>query len=115
MSGAQQTTAPAIGRGKEYVHAVAMKSVWHHRGKPKQSAINGITKPAIRRLARRGGVQRIQGDVYPEVRSALRSFLEPVIRDSITYMEGAQRKTVMLVDVLHALKRNGRTVYGFQN
>ncbi len=108
--------APTIGRGKEYAHAVAMKSVWRHKsGKKKQSAINGITKPAIRRLARRGGVQRIQGDVYPEIRSAARSFLEPVIRDAITYMEGAQRKTVMLVDVLHALKRNGRTVYGFQN
>jgi histone H4 len=111
-----KTTAPAIGRGKEYAHAVAMKSVWRHKGgKKKQSAINGITKPAIRRLARRGGVQRIQGEVYPEIRSALRSFLEPVISDAITYSQYAKRKTVMVVDVLHALKRNGRTVYGFHN
>lgn len=32
--------------------------------------IQGITKPAIRRLARRGGVKRISGLVYEEVRSS---------------------------------------------
>ena len=31
--------------------------------------IQGITKPAIRRLARRGGVKRISGLVYEEVRN----------------------------------------------
>ena len=30
--------------------------------------IQGITKPAIRRLARRGGVKRISGLVYEEVK-----------------------------------------------
>ena len=34
--------------------------------------IQGITKPAIRRLARRGGVKRISGLVYEEVRNILR-------------------------------------------
>ena len=29
--------------------------------------IQGITKPAIRRLARRGGVKRISGLIYEEV------------------------------------------------
>ena len=37
--------------------------------------IQGITKPAIRRLARRGGVKRISGLVYAETRSVLRIFL----------------------------------------
>ena len=31
--------------------------------------IQGITKPAIRRLARRGGVKRISGLIYEEVRN----------------------------------------------
>ena len=30
--------------------------------------IQGITKPAIRRLARRGGVKRISGHIYEETR-----------------------------------------------
>jgi histone H4 len=42
--------------------------------------IQGITKPAIRRLARRGGVKRISGDIYEEIRGVLRHFLENVIR-----------------------------------
>ena len=34
--------------------------------------IQGITKPAIRRLARRGGVKRISGLIYEETRSVLK-------------------------------------------
>ncbi|VAI79349.1 unnamed protein product [Triticum turgidum subsp. durum] len=52
--------------------------------------IQGITKPAIRRI-----------------------FLENVIRDAETYTEHARRKTVTAMDVVYALKRQGRTLYGF--
>merc|ERR1711861_68889 len=74
--------------------------------------IQGITKPAIRRLARRGGVKRINGLIY-ETRGVLKVFLENVIRDSVTYTEHARRKTVTALDVVYALKRQGRTLYGF--
>jgi len=77
--------------------------------------INGITKPAIRRLARRGGVKRISGLIYEETRSVLKSFLENVIRDAVTYTDHARRKTVTSLDVVYALKRQGRTIYGFGN
>src|SRR5688572_32232626 len=40
--------------------------------------IQGITKPAIRRLARRGGVKRISGLIYEETRGVLKIFLENV-------------------------------------
>lgn len=105
--------------------------------------IQGITKPAIRRLARRGGVKRISGLIYEETRGVLKIFLESecgpsllfsrlssvavltdyllcrcvlppdVIRDSVTYTEHAKRKTVTSLDVVYALKRQGRTLYGF--
>ncbi|PVF94951.1 histone-fold-containing protein [Serendipita vermifera] len=93
--------------------------------------IQGITKPAIRRLARRGGVKRISGLIYEETRGVLKTFLEnvsfsipptliqfpnsfaQVIRDSVTYTEHAKRKTVTALDVVYALKRSGRTLYGF--
>ena len=75
--------------------------------------IQGITKPAIRRLARRGGVKRISGLAYQEVRGVLKSFLKAVIRDAVTYTEHAHRKTVTTVDMLYALKRQGRPIYGF--
>ena len=35
-------------------------------------SIRGITKPAIRRLARRGGVKRISGLIYEETRGVLK-------------------------------------------
>lgn len=75
--------------------------------------IQGITKPAIRRLARRGGVKRLSGLVYDETRNVLKSFLENVVRDAVTYTEHARRKTVTALDVVYALKRQGRTLYGF--
>ena len=89
--------------------------------------IQGITKPAIRRLARRGGVKRISGLIYEETRgvlkvifyclflhySCVKVFLENVIRDAVTYTEHAKRKTVTAMDVVYALKRQGRTLYGF--
>ena len=75
--------------------------------------LQSITKPAIRRLARRGGVKRISGMMYDETRGVLKSFLENVVRDSVTYTEHAKRKTVTALDVVYALKRQGKTLYGF--
>ena len=75
--------------------------------------ITGITKPAIRRLARRGGVKRISGQIYDETRVVLKNFLEGIVRDAVTYTEHARRKTVTSMDVVYALKRQGRTLYGF--
>ena len=75
--------------------------------------IQGITKPAIRRPGRRGGIKRISGLIYEETRGVLKVFLENVIRDAVTYTEHARRKTVTAMDVVYALKRQGRTLYGF--
>ncbi|PON29417.1 histone H4 [Trichoderma gamsii] len=75
--------------------------------------IKGITKPAIRRLARRGGVKRISATVYDETRAAMKQYLEEIIRDAVTYVEHRNAKTVTIHDVLHSLQRRGRTLYGF--
>ena len=61
----------------------------------------------------RGGVKRISGLIYEETRGVLKVFLENVIRDAVTYTEHARRKTVTAMDVVYALKRQGRTLYGF--
>ena len=75
--------------------------------------IRGITKPAIRRLARRGGVKRISGIMYDEVRSIMKGFVEGVVRDSVTYTEHSKRQTVQALDVVYALKKRGRMLYGY--
>ncbi len=99
-----RTKAQHLGKG-----AVAIK---RHRKEGKDS-IQGITKPAIRRLARRGGVKRISGLIYEETRGVLKAFLERIVRDAITYADHARRKTISVMDVVFALKRNGKTLYGF--
>ncbi|XP_053879828.1 histone H4-like [Malaclemys terrapin pileata] len=78
-----------------------------------QDNIQGITKSAIRRLARSGCVKRISGLIYKETCGVLKVFVKNVISDAVTYTEHAKRKTVMAMDVVYALKRQGRTLYGF--
>ena len=75
--------------------------------------ICGITKNDIRRLARRGGVKRISGLIYEETRGALVDFLKKVIADVVIMAEIDRRMTVRAMDVVYALKRHGRTIYGY--
>nr|XP_021138485.1 uncharacterized protein LOC102092620 [Columba livia] len=105
------TGAGMSGRGKGG-KGLGKGGAKRHR-KVLRDNIQGITKPAIRRLARRGGVKRISGLIYEETRGVLKVFLENVIRDAVTYTEHAKRKTVTAMDVVYALKRQGRTLYGF--
>src|ERR1700753_3152732 len=95
------------GRGK------GGKGLGKGGAKRHRKVLGSITKPAIRRVARRGGVKRISGLIYEETRGVLKVFLENVIRDAVTYTEHAKRKTVTALDVVYALKRQGRTLYGF--
>jgi histone H4 len=78
-----------------------------------RSTIQGITKPAIRRLARRGGVKRISGLVYEEIRFVLLAFLRTLVNNARIYSDHARRNTVTATDVVYALKRMGITLYGF--
>ena len=64
-------------------------------------------------MARRGGVKRISSFVYDDSRQVLKGFLEGIVKDTVTYTEHARRKTVTAMDVVYALKRQGRTIYGF--
>jgi len=46
-------------------------------------------------------------------RGVLFVWLSNVIRDAVCYAVHAQRKTVMALDVVHALRRQNRVIYGF--
>ena len=104
---------PGRGKGKSGTEGLGKGGAKLHRKIILRDNIQGITKPAIRRLARRGGVKRISGLIYEETRGVLKVFLDNVIRDAVTCTEHAKRKTVTAMDVVYALKRQGRTLYGF--
>ena len=75
-------------------------------------SIEGISKAAIRKLARRGGCRRT-GPVYVETRGVLRVFLERVLADAALLCEHGRRRTISTTDVVRALRRNGHVLYGF--
>tara|TARA_B100000683_G_scaffold208070_1_gene202140 strand:+ start:3548 stop:3910 length:363 start_codon:yes stop_codon:yes gene_type:complete len=106
-----QSPSYGSGRGKGG-KGLGKGGAKRHR-KALRDTIQGITKPAIRRVARRGGVKRISGLIYEETRGVLKRFLEVIIRDAVTYTEHARRKTVTAMDVVYSLKRNGHKLYGF--
>lgn len=67
-----------------------------------------VSKSAIQRLARRGGVKRLYRECYSESRDVLKEFLTPIIKDAVTLTEYRKKKTVFLSAVLEALDRNNR-------
>ena len=88
-----------------------MKHNRNRRNLGKQN-IEGITKRSIKRLSRRGGVKRISGDIYKQIRIVIRIFLENIIKDAIVYTDYCRRKTVTVLDVIYALKKQQIVLYG---
>lgn len=82
-------------------------------GNKKETALKNISAPAIRRLARRGGVVRVGNGIYDTTRTILEEFLRKVIKNTVLYTEHARRKTVTAMDVVYALKNHGKILYGF--
>ena len=78
-----------------------------------KDAIHDISRVAICRMVHRGGVMCISGIIYEEVRGILKAFLEEVIKDVMIFCQYNERKTVMTIDVIYALKRHGHHLYGF--
>ena len=69
---ARPTTTPAFGKGGKGKGGLGKLNL--KRKKLTKEIILGVTKPAIRRLARRGGVKRISSSIYTEARGVLKAF-----------------------------------------
>lgn len=105
-----------IGGGKEK-HGLGGKGLGkgglrRHR-KVIRDSIRGITKGDIRRLARRGGIKRISGTLYDDARQAMIDRIKAILEECVIYLDHSKRKTVTVRDVIFALKRQGRPIYGF--
>lgn len=89
----------------------------HVSTKRKSSCSNTIdelaTKGSMRRVARKGGVKRMTHSVLPEMQAVLHSFVKSLITDVIFYAESAKRSTVVASDVIHALRKRGKHLYGY--
>lgn len=105
---APKPEAAGRGMGKGGKH---MEQLRHRRSKRELS--EGLTKPAVRRLIRRAGGKRMAGDVHNRSVKEAEAFLDDVLSKAITMCEHARRRTVTVGDIVHALRMNGRTLYGY--
>lgn len=75
-----------------------------------------MSKGAYRQLARRGGIRRCSSEFLAGAEGlnlVLVRFLLKIVRDAMVFMRNANRKTMLVIDVVYSLKRNGSTLYGF--
>lgn len=71
-----------------------------------------LSRSVIKKLARRAGIKRISKLVYQQARAMFVTFLRRTIKDAIDYSNRSQRKAITCRDVVLALKRQGRCLYG---
>jgi len=91
-----------------------VKRLTKSKASSKVSAIETVlTKGAMRRLARRGGVKRTTALILPEIRNELHKFVKTVVSSAMTYAEHRKRTTVTAMDVIHALRKRGQNLYGY--
>ena len=101
----------AKGKGKGKTGGkVAAKRM---KAKNQRPMIEGITKGDIKRLARRAGVKRISYEIYSYTRDIMLGFVRQVLKDALTYTKSGKRKTCTGMDVVMAMKRQGKSLYGF--
>lgn len=66
--------------------------------------INGITKPALKRLTYQAGVIRTSRLVYEDLRARILDFLHLIVKDALVFTGYNKRKTVQESDVRHAFE-----------
>ena len=72
-----------------------------------RDSMQGITKPAIKRLAQRAGVKRISGLVYQDMRGVMKTYLTHILRESEIVMSNRGVKTLMVQDLRTGLANMG--------
>lgn len=96
----QYATGQGRGKGTAHLHKMRYRKVYRNN-------VLYITRPSIRRLARRGGVKRLSGTIYEEVRDVLKNWLDGVLRLAIEYCKHANRRTITTMDVVLGVKKSG--------
>lgn len=81
-------------------------------GKKRNSLL--VSGSDIRRLARRGGLKKISKPVVEQVRMILRIFLQNVIQDAFAYVTETGEKSVTVLEVMRALKKQAEFIDDFE-
>ena len=71
-----------------------------------------VSRAAIPRVARQGGVKRLSSHLYNEGPRLLNDFVRDVLRKAQVLADHSKRKTVSGADVVQAVRRSGVIYYG---
>ena len=85
----------------------------HNRTALERQRQCGLTTTAAKKLARRGGVKRMQATVKPKMQEVLVKFVTDVLRDTVALVESRRGTIVNPLDIVYALKKQAITYYGF--
>ena len=81
------------------IHAKLLKK-FAFKTKVLRDSIQGVTKPALKRLLRKAGCLHLSGLTYDESRHVLKQQLDKMMRQVITITDSENRKTVSVSDVV---------------
>lgn len=79
-----------------------------------RDSIQGVTNPAIHRMALKAGVKKISSECYDEVRAYVEYLVKETVKESLVYTKSAGRKTIMSKDIINAIESQGHH-YAFSN
>lgn len=85
---------------------------FNNENKIRIDAIQGITKPALKRIMHKAGVLYASGLMYEELRGVLKVRMEKLIRNAIYLADHEERKTVKVIDVIQAAEYLGLNILG---
>ena len=94
------------GRGKGGKGGLGKSGAKRHR-KLLHDNVQGITRPAIRRLANRAGIERCSTGVYEETRDLIKQALERILSKVVVFTQTARRRTIKVEDLENALELMG--------
>ena len=107
----KMTNLPGSGTKKTSKgHAKSDKSDKSETKRHRKMGSDIISRPALRRIAHRGGVKRIAGNTYEIAREDIENMMHNVIKSAVQCVKYAKRHTLMKKDIQFALARFDRHV-----
>ncbi|KAH6607563.1 hypothetical protein Trco_003876 [Trichoderma cornu-damae] len=109
--------SPGLSATSEESDATVVQPDYEIRAEPRwempSENVLGIKKPALRRLARRGGIDKITEEVFQEARDAMTDYVKEVMKDIVESVEARGANIVTMDDVKYGIDRRGQTSIGF--
>ena len=72
--------------------------------------VDGVTKPAMVRIARRAGIKSVSDDCFPAIRGVIHNKIDDIVRTALLVNSEHQTKTLMPNDIYGALRLKNHKV-----